>query len=204
MVIYAYYKQYSVSSVMNVMDISDGNKCFCAARTNLLFTQTLSQVTFGAGSHSLIFPHDVSPPERMLKGLNSMLPLDLFRVIDCKIVGVMTFHTRFTTHGKRYMYRVSRSWFYRSFQTFLDGTLQVSPWYQADRRSHARCRRNAWFFKFVASGSQTERSCRTIYRGYCQEKTKKTMKWSLNSTATAFCIIKCGSWSPTFAWDRQW
>ena len=72
----------------------------------------------------------------------------------------------------------------------------IPLWYQADRRSHARCRRNAWFFKvLLASGSQTKRSCPDDLWGYCQRRQKKTMKWSLNSTATAFCIIKCGSWS---------
>ena len=63
------------------------------------------------------------------------------------------------------------------------------PWYQADRRSHARCRRNAWFFKICSFWQSNLKIMSDDLWGYCQKKTK-TMKWSLNSTATAFCIIK--------------
>ena len=57
-----------------------------------------------AGVHALgqvvhfDFPHDI-PAEGMLKGLNSMLPLDC-EVVGCEIVP-NDFHARFTTHGKR-------------------------------------------------------------------------------------------------------
>ena len=45
------------------------------------------------------FPHPISA-KGMLRGLNSMLPLDC-EVVDCKIVP-NDFHSRYTTHGKRY------------------------------------------------------------------------------------------------------
>ena len=47
-----------------------------------------------------------------------------------------------------------------------------------------------WVASFLAS--QTKDHVRTIYEATVRRQ-RKTMKWSLNSTATAFCIIKCGS-----------
>ena len=67
------------------------------------------------------------------KGLNSMLPLDC-EVIDCKIVSD-DFHAPLPPTASAICIIVSRSWFYRSFQTFLHGTLQIIPWYQADRKA---------------------------------------------------------------------
>ena len=77
-----------------------------------------------AGVHALgqvvhfDFPHDI-PAEGMLKGLNSMLPLDC-EVVGCEIVP-NDFHARFTTHGKRYMYRVSRGRFTNPVKRFYTG-----------------------------------------------------------------------------------
>ena len=99
------------------------------------FTQTLIQVTFGAKSFTLIFPRDISP-EGMLKGLNSMLPLDC-EVIDCKIVSDWLSCPLYHPRQALYVSCQPFAQFYKSFQTFLHGTLQVSLDIKRIEGSHA-------------------------------------------------------------------
>ena len=108
---------------------------------------------YGSGRIHFDFPHDISP-EGMLKGLNSMLPLDC-EVIDCKIVSD-DFHARFTTHGKRYMYRVSRSWFTDPFKRFYTGHYKYPLDIKRIEEAMPDVVGTHDFSSFVASGSQTK------------------------------------------------
>ncbi|MDU3187674.1 tRNA pseudouridine(38-40) synthase TruA [Ligilactobacillus animalis] len=112
------------------------------------------------------FPHDISP-EGMLKGLNSMLPLDC-EVIDCKIVSD-DFHARFTTHGKCYMYRVSRSWFTDPFKRFYTGHYKYPLDIKRIEEAMPDVVGTHDFSSFVASGSQTRDHVRTIYEATVRE-----------------------------------
>ena len=119
-----------------------------------------------AGVHALgqvvhfDFPHDI-PAEGMLKGLNSMLPLDC-EVVGCEIVP-NDFHARFTTHGKRYMYRVSRGRFTNPFKRFYTGHYKYPLDIEKIKEAMPDLVGTHDFSSFVASGSQTKNHVRTIY-----------------------------------------
>lgn len=125
-----------------------------------------------AGVHALgqvihfDFPHEISA-QGMLRGLNSMLPLDC-EVLDCKIVSA-DFHARFTTHGKRYMYRVSRSWFTDPFKRFYTGHYKYPLDIERIKAALPDVVGTHDFSSFVASGSQTKDHVRTIYEATVRE-----------------------------------
>ena len=116
-------------------------------RTSLLYHQTLIQVTFGAKSFTFDFPHDISP-EGMLKGLNSMLPL---------IVGIIDstadrqwwlsypLYTTASAHISCQPFMV-----YQILSNVSTRDIWSIPLISSGWRSHARCRRNAWFIKFCS------------------------------------------------------
>ncbi|MEY8662286.1 tRNA pseudouridine(38-40) synthase TruA [Ligilactobacillus faecis] len=125
-----------------------------------------------AGVHALgqvihfDFPHEISA-QGMLRGLNSMLPLDC-EVLECKIVSD-DFHARFTTHGKRYMYRVSRSWFTDPFKRFYTGHYKYPLDIERIKEALPDVVGTHDFSSFVASGSQTKDHVRTIYEATVRE-----------------------------------
>ena len=82
-----------------------------------------------AGVHALgqvvhfDFPHDI-PAEGMLKGLNSMLPLDC-EVVGCEIVP-NDFHARFYDAWQALHVPCQSRALYEPVQAFLHGSLQIS------------------------------------------------------------------------------
>ncbi|GBG95679.1 tRNA pseudouridine synthase A [Ligilactobacillus salitolerans] len=125
-----------------------------------------------AGVHALgqvahfDFPHDMAG-DAMLRGLNSMLPLDL-EIVACEIVEP-TFHARYQAHAKRYMYRVSRSWFMDPFKRFYTGHYKYPLDVQRIREAIPDLVGTHDFSSFVASGSQTKSHVRTIYEATVRE-----------------------------------
>ncbi|WP_027106598.1 tRNA pseudouridine(38-40) synthase TruA [Ligilactobacillus ceti] len=106
------------------------------------------------------FPHHI-PAEGMLRGLNSMMPLDC-EVKACEIVSD-DFHARFTNHGKRYVYRVSQGEFVDPFKRLYTGHYK----YKLDLSRMEAAMEDVMgthdYSSFVAAGSQTTNHVRTIY-----------------------------------------
>ena len=119
-----------------------------------------------AGVHALgqvihfDFPHDLSA-ENMLKALNSILPLDCV-VVKCEIVS-RNFHARYSAHNKRYMYRVSQSYFVDPFKRNYTGHYKYPVNIQLIEEALPDVIGTHDFSSFVASGSQTKNHIRTIY-----------------------------------------
>ncbi len=112
------------------------------------------------------FPHDM-PADAMLRGLNSMLPLDI-EIVGCKIV-TQDFHARYEAHAKRYMYRVSRSWFIDPFKRFYTGHYKYPLDITRIQSALPDIVGTHDFSSFVASGSQTKSHVRTIYEATVHE-----------------------------------
>ncbi|WP_283579838.1 tRNA pseudouridine(38-40) synthase TruA [Ligilactobacillus aviarius] len=106
------------------------------------------------------FPHEMSA-DSMLKALNSMLPLDCV-VVDCEIVPD-DFHARFTTHGKRYMYRVSQSYFVDPFKRNYTGHYKYPVDLEKIKAALPDVIGTHDFTSFCASGSNVKSHVRTIY-----------------------------------------
>lgn len=125
-----------------------------------------------AGVHALgqivhfDFPHDI-PAEGMLCGLNSMLPLDC-EVVACEIVSD-EFHSRFTTHGKRYMYRVSCGRFVNPFKRNYTGHYKYKLDMERIKQAMPYVVGTHDYSSFVASGSQVSNHIRTIYEATVHE-----------------------------------
>lgn len=125
-----------------------------------------------AGVHALAqvihfdFPHEI-PALGIKRGLNSMLPLDL-EVKDCEIVDD-SFHARFSTHGKRYMYRVSRGEFVNPFKRFYTAHYKYPLDIDKIRAALPDVVGTHDFTSFVAAGSQARDHVRTIYEATVRE-----------------------------------
>ncbi|MHA8138098.1 tRNA pseudouridine(38-40) synthase TruA [Lactobacillaceae bacterium Scapto_B20] len=123
-----------------------------------------------AGVHALgqvvhfDFPYQISETG-MLKGVNSMLPLDM-EVTDVKIVND-DFHARYDVSGKRYMYRFDLSEFINPFKRFYTGHWRFPV--DVDKINHAipDLVGEHDFSSFVASGSTAKTNVRTIYEATC-------------------------------------
>ncbi|AYC10572.1 tRNA pseudouridine synthase A [Ligilactobacillus salivarius] len=112
------------------------------------------------------FPHPISA-KGMLRGLNSMLPLDC-EVVDCKIVP-NDFHSRYTTHGKRYLYRVSRGEFVNPFKRLYTGHYKYPLDIEKIKEAMPDVEGTHDYSSFVASGSQAKSHVRTIYEAKVYE-----------------------------------
>jgi len=112
------------------------------------------------------FPHDM-PADSMLRGLNSMLPLDI-EIVDCQIVPE-TFHARYEAHAKRYMYKVSRSWFIDPFKRLYTGHYKYPLDVERIKQAMPDLVGTHDFSSFVASGSQTKSHVRTIYEATVED-----------------------------------
>ena len=125
-----------------------------------------------AGVHALAqvahfdFPHDI-PAQGMLKGLNAILPLDI-EITDCQIVSD-DFHSRFSTHGKRYMYRVSRGRFTDPFKRNYTGHYKYALDIDRIKQAMPDVEGTHDYSSFVASGSQAHDHVRTIYQATVRE-----------------------------------
>lgn len=125
-----------------------------------------------AGVHALgqvvhfDFPHDLTP-EAMLRGLNSILPLDC-EVVACKLVPA-DFHCRYAPHVKRYMYRVSRGWYTNPFKRLYTGHYKYPLDLKRIEQALPDVVGTHDFSSFVASGSQVKSHVRTIYEATVRE-----------------------------------
>lgn len=125
-----------------------------------------------AGVHALgqvihfDFPHDI-PARGMLRGLNSMLPLDC-EVVACEVVP-QSFHARYTAHAKTYVYRVSRGEFVNPFKRNYTGHYKFKLDLDKIRAALPDVEGTHDYSSFVAAGSQATNHVRTVYRATVRE-----------------------------------
>lgn len=106
------------------------------------------------------FPGNI-PPQNMLLALNSLMPLDVV-IKDCAIVPE-TFHAQFSTVGKRYGYRVSRTRFTDPFKRFYTGHYPYQLNLDRIRTALPDVVGTHDFTSFAASGGVIKNKVRTIY-----------------------------------------
>lgn len=106
------------------------------------------------------FPGNI-PPRNMLLGLNSIMPLDI--VIKDVAIVPDTFHAQFSTVGKRYGYRVSRTRFTDPFKRFYTGHYPYALELDRIRTALADVIGTHDYTSFAASGGVIKNKVRTIY-----------------------------------------
>ena len=119
-----------------------------------------------AGVHALgqvvHFDLSIEMTERsMLHALNSQLPLDM-QVKKVEIVDE-TFHARFTTHGKKYQYRMALGQFVDPFKRNYTGHWKFPINIGLIQKAIKDLEGTHDFSSFVASGSTVKDHVRTIY-----------------------------------------
>ncbi|KAF0467654.1 tRNA pseudouridine(38-40) synthase TruA [Pediococcus pentosaceus] len=119
-----------------------------------------------AGVHALgqvvHFDLSIEMSERsMLHALNSQLPLDM-QVKKVEIVDE-TFHARFTTHGKKYQYRMALGQFVDPFKRNYTGHWKFPINIGLIQKAIKDLEGTHDFSSFVASGSTVKDHVRTIY-----------------------------------------
>lgn len=97
----------------------------------------------------------------MLHALNSILPLDT-QVKKVEIVDE-DFHARFTTHGKRYLYRMALGEFVDPFKRNYTGHWKFPISIELIQQAIKDLEGTHDFSSFVASGSTAKNHVRTIY-----------------------------------------
>lgn len=97
----------------------------------------------------------------MLHALNSILPLDT-QVKKVEIVDE-DFHARFTTHGKRYQYRMALGEFVDPFKRNYTGHWKFPISIELIQQAIKDLEGTHDFSSFVASGSTAKNHVRTIY-----------------------------------------
>ncbi|WEV38337.1 tRNA pseudouridine(38-40) synthase TruA [Lactobacillus sp. ESL0680] len=107
------------------------------------------------------YPGNTIPPERMIRALNSIMPLDIvFK--ECEIVD-KNFHVRYSSKGKWYRYRASLDRFVDPFKRFYTGHYP----YPVDVKKIQLAARDLIgthdFTSFAASGGQIKNKVRTMY-----------------------------------------
>lgn len=109
---------------------------------------------------SFYYPGNIPAPN-MQKALNSLMPLDIL-FTSCEIVDE-DFHARFSTKGKRYMYRVDLGHYTNPFKRNYTGHYPYKI--QLDRIQAAikDVEGTHDFTSFAASGGVIEDKVRTIY-----------------------------------------
>lgn len=125
-----------------------------------------------AGVHALgqVFHFDFMhgiPEMSMLRALNSLLPLDV-QVKKAELVSD-DFHSRYSTHGKRYMYRVSQGEFTDPFKRFYTGHYKYKIDIAKIEEALPDLVGEHDFSSFVAAGSQVTDHVRTIYEATVRE-----------------------------------
>ncbi|MCT1178192.1 tRNA pseudouridine(38-40) synthase TruA [Pediococcus pentosaceus] len=129
-----------------------------------------------AGVHALgqvvHFDLSIEMTERsMLHALNSQLPLDM-QVKKVEIVDE-TFHARFTTHGKKYQYRMALGQFVDPFKRNYTGHWKFPINIGLIQKAIKDLEGTHDFSSFVASGSTVKDHVRTIYKAKVWEDKKQ-------------------------------
>lgn len=129
-----------------------------------------------AGVHALgqvvHFDLSIEMSERsMLHALNSQLPLDM-QVKKVEIVDE-TFHARFTTHGKKYQYRMALGQFVDPFKRNYTGHWKFPINIGLIQKAIKDLEGTHDFSSFVASGSTVKDHVRTIYKAKVREDKKQ-------------------------------
>lgn len=130
-----------------------------------------------AGVHALgqvahfDFPYDLKEIN-MLKGLNSMLPLDI-KILDVKIVS-SNFHARYDVSGKKYMYRMYLGEFKDPFKRFYTAQWKFPVDISKINIALKDLIGEHDFTSFVASGSSAKTNIRTIYEAKCNFNSDKS------------------------------
>ncbi|MCT3020203.1 tRNA pseudouridine(38-40) synthase TruA [Pediococcus pentosaceus] len=129
-----------------------------------------------AGVHALgqvvHFDLSIEMSERsMLHALNSQLPLDM-QVKKVEIVDE-TFHARFTTHGKKYQYRMALGQFVDPFKRNYTGHWKFPINIRLIQKAIKDLEGTHDFSSFVASGSTVKDHVRTIYEAKVWEDKKQ-------------------------------
>lgn len=129
-----------------------------------------------AGVHALgqvvHFDLSIEMTERsMLHALNSQLPLDM-QVKKVEIVDE-TFHARFTTHGKKYQYRMALGQFVDPFKRNYTGHWKFPINIGLIQKAIKDLEGTHDFSSFVASGSTVKDHVRTIYEAKVWEDKKQ-------------------------------
>ncbi len=129
-----------------------------------------------AGVHALgqvvHFDLSIEMSERsMLHALNSQLPLDM-QVKKVEIVDE-TFHARFTTHGKKYQYRMALGQFVDPFKRNYTGHWKFPINIGLIQKAIKDLEGTHDFSSFVASGSTVKDHVRTIYEAKVWENKKQ-------------------------------
>lgn len=129
-----------------------------------------------AGVHALgqvvHFDLSIEMTERsMLHTLNSQLPLDM-QVKKVEIVDE-TFHARFTTHGKKYQYRMALGQFVDPFKRNYTGHWKFPINIGLIQKAIKDLEGTHDFSSFVASGSTVKDHVRTIYKAKVREDKKQ-------------------------------
>ncbi|UQS86377.1 tRNA pseudouridine(38-40) synthase TruA [Nicoliella spurrieriana] len=123
-----------------------------------------------AGVHALgqvihfDFPFKISEIG-MLKGINSMLPLDM--EVSQVIIVDDDFHARYDVSGKRYLYRFDLSEFINPFKRFYTGHWRFPVDINRIKQAIPSLVGEHDFSSFVASGSTAKTNVRTIYEATC-------------------------------------
>ncbi|ARW19265.1 tRNA pseudouridine(38-40) synthase TruA [Pediococcus pentosaceus] len=129
-----------------------------------------------AGVHALgqvvHFDLSIEMSERsMLHALNSQSPLDM-QVKKVEIVDE-TFHARFTTHGKKYQYRMALGQFVDPFKRNYTGHWKFPINIGLIQKAIKDLEGTHDFSSFVASGSTVKDHVRTIYEAKVWEDKKQ-------------------------------
>lgn len=129
-----------------------------------------------AGVHALgqvvHFDLSIEMSERsMLHALNSQFPLDM-QVKKVEIVDE-TFHARFTTHGKKYQYRMALGQFVDPFKRNYTGHWKFPINIGLIQKAIKDLEGTHDFSSFVASGSTVKDHVRTIYEAKVWEDKKQ-------------------------------
>lgn len=101
------------------------------------------------------------PAPNMLKALNALLPLDT-EILESQIVDE-DFHARFNTTGKRYFYRVSRSYYTNPFTRHYTGHYAYPLDITRIQTALEDVKGTHDFTSFAASGGVIKNKVRTIY-----------------------------------------
>lgn len=130
------------------------------------FVQVHGSGRTDAGVHALgqvihfDFPGNI-PAENMLKALNSLMPLDT-EILDSAIVDE-NFHAQYNTKGKRYFYRVSRSYYTNPFTRHYTGHYAYPLDLKRIEAALEDVKGTHDFTSFAASGGVIKNKVRTIY-----------------------------------------
>lgn len=130
-----------------------------------------------AGVHALgqviqfDYPGNTIEPERMVKALNSMMPMDIIfkkaEIVDDD------FHVRYSIKGKWYRYRVSLDHFVDPFKRFYTGHYPYPVNVEKMQKAAKDLLGTNDFTSFAASGGQIINKVRTMYYVNIQKDEKE-------------------------------